>query len=269
MVEVLTILVALGLVALAYFVFGGKKSMEKAQEQEISPSELAAKRVANEVLAPFLAEDGPDCRIYIGMPLQAATRWELAESIDDQLIVLQSGRQVPLSELVTVFVCNPGGEMLARGGLALALPEGCYFATEAMGSAEAILNESACHTGDAQLRIEYPATATTGTDDEFYSLSLTNISSAKLRVLRFARYVREEGQWRLDTTTQGYYSARLFREWFKVTQSEWIEPGTQVTCPEVFGGHPGEVLWVFFFETYSSTNPLVTSSVRPAAVVAA
>ena len=76
------------------------------------------------------------------------------------------------------------------------------------------------------------------------STTLTNVSGQRLRVLRFAGYVRTPLGWILHTVTGGFFSADEFREWYGLGEGEWIEADGSARDPNNYGGPP--VLWAYY-----------------------
>lgn len=100
-------------------------------------------------------------------------------------------------------------------------------------------------------------------ESTYYSTSITNVSSERLRVTKFVGLWRRFGFLPYSEDGSGYYSPRQFIEWFRVPGKDgWIEPEESVSDPENWSEGAG--IWAYFFETESgrrfiSTVPLPAS----------
>jgi hypothetical protein len=63
----------------------------------------------------------------------------------------------------------------------------------------------------------------------YYSTSITNRSTEKIRIDRFGTYTQKGKLLVLHSITGGFFSSQQFQEWFNLGQSQWIEPGQVVT----------------------------------------
>lgn len=89
-------------------------------------------------------------------------------------------------------------------------------------------------------------------DKPYYSTSLTNRTSEKLRIDRFASYTENGDLLVLHTMTGGFFTAQQFREWYNLDGDEWIEPGKVVTDPN---NHSNlGVYWAYFGTTASGQS---------------
>jgi hypothetical protein len=65
----------------------------------------------------------------------------------------------------------------------------------------------------------------------YYSTTITNRSTEKIRIDRFGSYTRTGKAIALHSITGGYFSAQQFQEWYEVGGDGWLEPGRSVTDP--------------------------------------
>lgn len=65
----------------------------------------------------------------------------------------------------------------------------------------------------------------------YYSTTITNRSTEKIRIDRFATYTRKGKALVLHSITGGYFSTQQFQEWYDVGGDGWLEPGRSVTDP--------------------------------------
>jgi hypothetical protein len=63
----------------------------------------------------------------------------------------------------------------------------------------------------------------------YYSTSITNRSTEKIRIDRFGTYTQKGQLLVLHSITGGFFSRQQFQEWYDLGQSEWIDPGQVVT----------------------------------------
>ena len=82
-----------------------------------------------------------------------------------------------------------------------------------------------------------------------YRTRLTNICTARVRVLSFGGYVLVSGRWQLRTINKGFFSADQFRAWYGLGKEPWILPGQSVEDPDNYGD--GRVIWAYSCGTES------------------
>jgi hypothetical protein len=63
----------------------------------------------------------------------------------------------------------------------------------------------------------------------YYSTSITNRSTEKIRIDRFGTYIQKGNTLVLHSITGGFFSSQQFQEWYDLGNSQWIEPGQVVT----------------------------------------
>ncbi len=83
----------------------------------------------------------------------------------------------------------------------------------------------------------------------YYSTSITNRSTQKLRIDRFGTYTLTDDFLILHTMTGGFFSNQQFQEWYNLGESCWIEPGQTVTDPN--NHSKVGVYWTYFGTTES------------------
>jgi hypothetical protein len=83
----------------------------------------------------------------------------------------------------------------------------------------------------------------------YYSTSIANKSSEKIRIDRFGTYIPKGKTLVLHSITGGFFSSQQFQEWYDLGQSLWIEPDQIVTDPN---NHSNiGVYWAYFGATAS------------------
>ena len=65
----------------------------------------------------------------------------------------------------------------------------------------------------------------------YYSTSITNKTTEKIRIDRFGTYIQKGNTLVLHSITGGFFSSQQFQEWYDLGNSQWIEPGQVVTDP--------------------------------------
>jgi hypothetical protein len=91
----------------------------------------------------------------------------------------------------------------------------------------------------------------------YYSTSITNRSTEKLRIDRFCTYTQNGDILVLHSITGGFFGAQQFQEWYDLGESRWIEPGQVVTDPNNhsnLGAH-----WAYFGTTISDRKFVASS----------
>jgi hypothetical protein len=88
-------------------------------------------------------------------------------------------------------------------------------------------------------------------DRLYYSSSLTNRSSERVRIDRFGSYIRQGKTLILHSLTGGCYDRQQFRAWYDV-DGEWLEP-SQTVIDRSGHSHPG-TYWVYFGTTASGQS---------------
>lgn len=63
----------------------------------------------------------------------------------------------------------------------------------------------------------------------YYSTSITNKTTEKIRIDRFGTYIQKGNTLVLHSITGGFFSSQQFQEWYDLGNSQWIEPGQIVT----------------------------------------
>jgi hypothetical protein len=136
----------------------------------------------------------------------------------------------------------------------LPLPEGLHGLSPASRADSDVLRLDDLEAGKAFIQVRYAPSASRPQDQTYYATTLQNLSTERIRVLRFGGYRRSGKHWKLATVTRQFYSADEFREWYGLGSAEWIEPGQAVTDPENYGSRP--VLWAYYCES-ASGKPFV------------
>jgi hypothetical protein len=112
----------------------------------------------------------------------------------------------------------------------------------------ATLNLTDLKAGKSFLGIEH-SQARGDRQKSYYSTSITNRSTEKLRIDRFGTYTQNGKVLVFHSITGGFFSPQQFQEWYDLDQDHWIEPGQVVIDPN---NHSNlGVHWVYFGTTAS------------------
>jgi hypothetical protein len=84
--------------------------------------------------------------------------------------------------------------------------------------------------GQRLLQVQH-STERTNRHKPYYSTTITNRSTEKIRIDRFGTYIRKGRSIVLHSITGGYFSNQQFQEWYDVGGDGWLEPGRSVTDP--------------------------------------
>lgn len=83
----------------------------------------------------------------------------------------------------------------------------------------------------------------------YYATSITNISTARIRIDRFGTYIQTGKTLVLHSITGGFFSSQQFQQWYNLGQSQWIDPGQTVGDPN---NHSSlGAYWAYFGTTAS------------------
>ena len=153
-----------------------------------------------------------------------------------------------LSSSMARIVCYPSGEAMFMYGQMHPVPEGVTFNNGANYLDDRPdYSKNLLQLGEGKVSIQHGDSLSQDEDPRsHYSTSVKNISEGKLRVFKFAAY--QKGLFgKLTRESEGFYSPRQFKEWFRVPdQDGWILPNQTVCDPDNFGYANG--YWIYFFE---------------------
>jgi hypothetical protein len=102
--------------------------------------------------------------------------------------------------------------------------------------------------GNTLLQVQH-STERNNRHKPYYSTTITNRSTEKIRIDRFGTYIRKGKSIVLHSITGGYFSTQQFQEWYDVGGDGWLEPGRSVTDPN---NHSNlDLYWAYTFTTAS------------------
>lgn len=200
-------------------------------------------------IAAYARERG-DYRIMVGLPRERPIRWAEVSRISENAVEVDD-RAYPFEQIRGFLVAYPNGQLVDAQTVGLSLPE-WTSALQPSGEVDhSVLQERDLELGARYVRVTYgPSPARPGSRDH-YSTTATNVSDQRIRITRFAGYVRGRRGWELNTVTGKFFSAEEFREWYGL-QGDWIAPGESATDPNNYGAPP--VLWAYFCEAEDGTE---------------
>ncbi len=112
----------------------------------------------------------------------------------------------------------------------------------------ATLELSELKLGNTMLHVHH-ATERKDRHKPYYSTTITNRSTEKIRIDRFGTYTRKGKAIVLHSITGGYFSTQQFQEWYDVGGDGWLEPGRSVTDPN---NHSNlDIYWAYTCTTAS------------------
>ncbi len=162
-------------------------------------------------------------------------------------------------DLTTGNKLDPGdGEDLGESSVDLMRAKGLMFAMALKARATGVrpivedtifaaVEKAELKAGKALLEIRHCQQAV-DRGKPYYSSSLTNRSTERIKIDRFGTYIPKGKTLVLHSLTGGFLSAQQFREWYGV-DGEWIEPGQTVTDTNSHSNLG--VYWVYFGSTAS------------------
>jgi hypothetical protein len=209
-----------------------------------SPNESAASARLRERL-----KTRGDYRIAVGVPLSEPLRWADVESYDPQSLEVEGIGAVSPDNVKAFVVCYPSKQLVDSHAPHLTLPSWVTGLSPAESSQGHRIEESDLEAGNQRIAVSHGSIRRKPGGGATYSTTLKNIAQERIRVIRFAGYRRMGKAWQLDNVTGQFYSAEEYRNWYGLTESEWIAPGEAVTDPDNYGGP--KALWAYLCETES------------------
>lgn len=195
-------------------------------------------------------EEGRDYHIYIGLPVKAPTKWERVASIKDNWVKGQENCSYLLNQIQSFYITYPSGGLIFYEGitehLLSLMPKKVSAPYENAVPVHAPLALEELEKGKAFVEISYGRSTTEPDNPNRYSTTLRNVSSVRIRVVKFGGYMPKDGVWTLNTISKDFFREQTFREWYGQT-TEWIPPGVEVCNRGNYGAPP--CVWAYFCET--------------------
>jgi len=201
----------------------------------------------------------PDYLVFVGVPISSPARWAVATSEGRNCLRVEGEGLVSTSKVKAFTVAYPNHQLVEHDTHGLPLPDGVMATWSASREDFDTLQEQDIERGRAFLRISHAGRSSDAEGRDCFATTLRNISSERIRVLRFAGYAKTGTSWSLDTVTGQFFSAGEFQAWYGLGSREWIEPGEAVVDHNNYGAPPS--LWAYYCES-SSGEQFIAGEVR-------
>ena len=204
-----------------------------------------------------------DYRIFVGIPLVQPRSWDQVLALKMDTLTGMDLRAYPIKDIRSWVVAYSGtGEIVDAESLFAPLPAGVNsIKSETLSLPK--FTSADLDRGRALIKIQFGRSPTHSSNPAYYSTSLTNISSHKIRCHSFGGYRRTKDGFKLSTVTGKLFSASQFEAWYGVQRGGWIEPGETVCDPSNYG----RGLWVYNCQTDQSTRFHVGDQYPPISVL--
>jgi hypothetical protein len=187
-----------------------------------------------------------DYLIFVGIPLVQPRGWDQVLALEKDTLVAANLRAYRIEDVRSWVVAYPDtGEIVDAENLFAPMPVGvCSIKGETLPLPKFTSND--LERGRILVKIRHGKSSTHAKNSAYYSTSLTNISSGKIRCNSFGGYRNTKEGFKLFTVTDTLFSASQFEEWYGVRRGGWIEPGETVSDPSNYGRG---CVWVYHCET--------------------
>ncbi len=187
-----------------------------------------------------------DYRIFVGIPLAQPRGWDQVLSLEMDTLAAANLQVYRIEDVRSWVVAYPdSGEIVDAENLFAPLPVGvCSIKGETLPLPKFTSND--LESGRTFVKIQHGTSPTHAKNSAYYSTSLTNISSGKLRCNSFGGYRNTKESFKLFTVTSTLFSASQFEEWYGVRRGGWIKPGETVCDPS---NHGHGCVWIYHCET--------------------
>lgn len=192
-------------------------------------------------------------RIFIPSNMDGTIQWAAVKEIKDRWVTIQQmtvtvpSISVALTQVASFYVCAPDGKLIHQEWIDKAyfdsLPEEILRQIKCSLPTDTSLTLDQTESGKKFVAIEYKESATKKEGHYYYATSLRNISSQKIKILKFGGLRFNGSVWTLASVTGNYYSADDFKDWYQ-QKGEWLLPG-ETACDSANWGNP-PVLWAYY-----------------------
>ncbi len=186
---------------------------------------------------------------YIGVPCEQPTRWVRVRDIEDEQVICEADERYPLAKVRSCIVTYPTGGLLYSAALFHPLPEGLTWEELTTLPFEDSVDKATLARGLRYVSVAHGAKRRGEGGKAMFSTFLANVSSERVRVLRFAFRGRRDGQQPPTKVSGKYFTAEEFAVWYGVDESGWIQPGQTVSDPDNWV--PMDGLWIYVCESES------------------
>ncbi len=200
----------------------------------------------NEKLMAYVAQKR-DYKIYFGWPLKKPIKWVKMKKIVDNFFILDGlSEKITFDQRVKSFiVCYPSGELIDTENQFYPLPKGVYYMNYRTKQVEDYLTQNALENGKRYLSIYFNKSMIHPNDPNYFTTTLKNISSYKIKVIQFGGYIQDGDKWSLNNVSGDFYTEKQFREWYGLNTNTWILPKESVSDPNNYGAG----LWAYYCQT--------------------
>ncbi len=200
-------------------------------------------------------------QIFIGYPLANPREWIKILNFNQTELSGKSGEKFSLEDVSSFIITYPTGEILDGQLVFDPLPIGVFYIQSSEIRKAEILIPTNLEAGNKLLKVIHEKKVPERRKG-YYSTTLINLYTEKIRVKKFAGYGQRSGIYVLNTITGGYFSEQHFQEWYGVDEDGWLKPGQMVTDPNNYGG--GNSYWVYFCVTESGKEFVAGASCKAA-----
>ncbi len=149
------------------------------------------------------------------------------------------------------IVAYPNGEIMADAVNTNATPPGTYYIEE-METTDEVM--PLC-IDSALVEIRHCSSINNHADERYCTI-VRNIGDVPFKVKRFAAFSMRNGEYRLSTISNTWFSNTQFQNWFNQTD-EWITPNMKVADQDNYGY--GNGYWVFEIQFQSGDTVFIRS----------
>ncbi|HLO95330.1 MAG TPA: hypothetical protein VK195_13535 [Burkholderiaceae bacterium] len=197
----------------------------------------------------------PDCCVFVPGGSIAAHRWVQVLDIQGTQVKLHPGADsnytitVALHDLNSYIACTHDLHVLhcewVTTNLWSALPENILEQIQLRLPQNARVRPQDLTEGQRLVRVSHGPAPQQGADDGplHYTTTLTNLSTIRVRIVRFGGFRADPQGWLLSNATRDFYGQDAFRDWY-AQPGHWIEPGESVVDDSNWGNVP--VIWAYW-----------------------
>lgn len=218
------------------------KSLNEAFSKALTP--------AQERLLEYFRDS--KSRIFVPSMSGGTPAWVQVTEVHDRQLTLQAVPDqrytisVDLSGVNSFYVCSPSGQLLHTEWINKShwdtLPAHILGQLKSKLPLDTSLTLSQLESGKQILEVSYSASDMKADDRHYVSTTLKNISSRKIRIVKFGGFKAQESAWQLNSVTGDFYTAHDFRDWYG-QKGEWLLPGETASDRTNWGNPP--VLWAY------------------------
>lgn len=184
-------------------------------------------------------------QIWVGVPVGKPDKWANVGSVDSTTVHLPDGTGIPLDDLKSFVIAYQNNELLHVENECAPLPSQLVGLTWNPVDEVIVLPLSLLEDGATFVKVVHGPRLRRHENRRswYHATTLTNVSTDRVRILRFAACSVEKERMRI----RGFFTADQFNNWFNVGSDGWIQSGETVSDVNNYSD-PG-ALWVYFLET--------------------